>query len=317
MPALTRPVPADRPTFLGAPRCADLDALDAQIAVIGVPYSTPYDMQGSYVQCGPAPAAIRAQSARLIPMLRHYNFDFDGPVLGDPPATIADCGDVAMLPGRHAENRRAATTAIQTILGRGAFPIILGGDHGVTTPALAAYEGRGSLCVVQLDAHLDWRDEVNGERYGQSSPMRRGSEMPWVRSMMQIGLRAAGSARQAEVDAARAFGSVLIPAETLHRLGPEEVLRRLPASADYYITLDVDGLEPAIAPGTGFAPAGGLSYYQTLALLRGVAARGRVVGFDFVEVAPSLDIADMTSFLAAQIIVSMLGTLAQAGQFVM
>jgi len=100
----------------------------------------------------------------------------------------------------------------------------------------------------------------------------------------------------------------------LHRQGVEEVLRRLPPAANYYITVDADGLDPAIAPGTGFPPAGGLTFYQTVALLRGVAARGRIAGFDFVEVAPGLDIANMTSFLAAQVIVMMLGAVVQTGQ---
>jgi agmatinase len=132
--------------------------------------------------------------------------------------------------------------------------------------------------------------------------------------MIQIGLRGAGSARQAEVDAARQYGSVLVKAEELHKVGVEAVLQRVPAADCYYVTVDIDGLDPAIAPGTGFPPFGGLTYYQATDLLRGIAAKGKVVGFDLVEVAPGLDTGNITSFLAAQLILNMIGALAHEGQ---
>ena len=310
----TKPIPVGRPTFLGSPRCEDLDLLDADVAIIGVPYSTPYEVQSPIFLCGSAPDAIRQQSMRLVPTLSHYNFDFDGSILADRVVRIADCGDVAMTPGEFENNIRAASAAIKAILDRGAIPIVLGGDHGVSIPAMLAYENLHPMCVVQIDAHLDWRDEVNGVHFGQSNPMRRASEMAWVNSMIQIGLRGAGSARRAEVDAARAYGSVLVKAEELHRLGVDEILRRVPAAERYYVTIDVDGLDPSIAPGTCFPSFGGLTYYEATNLLRGIASKGKVVGLDFVEVAPSLDMANITSFLAAQLIVNMIGALAHEGQ---
>jgi agmatinase len=309
-----KPIPVGRPTFLDARRCEELGSLRADVAVIGVPYSSPYDMQGSVSLCGGAPDAIRQQSMRLVPTLAHYNFDFDDRILGDRIVDIVDCGDVAMSPGRFDENRRAASAAIKAILDRGAVPFVLGGDHGVSIPAMLAYENRRSMCVVQIDAHLDWRKEVNGVRFGQSSPMRRASEMAWVDSMIQIGLRAAGSARQTEVDAAREYGSILVKAAELHKVGVEEVLRKVPPADRYYVTVDIDGFDPSIAPGTGFPPFGGLTYYEATDLLRGIATKGKVVGFDLVEVAPGLDIANSTSFLAAQLILNMIGALAHAGQ---
>jgi len=314
MTTKTIPVPMGRPSFLGMPRCGDLETLDADIAIIGVPFSYPYTMAAETWLSGSAPAAIREQSLRLAGTLSHYNFEFDGKLLGEREVRIADCGDVAMQPGQFEENNRAVTEAIQAILARGAFPIVLGGDHGVTAPVLGAYEGHGPLCAVQFDAHLDWRDEVNGVRFGQSSPMRRASEMPWVRAMIQIGLRGAGSARQAEIDAACQFGSILVRAEELHRVGVDEVLRRLPAAKAYYISVDADGLEASIAPGVGFPSFGGLTYWEAVNLLRGVAQRGKVAGFDLVEVVPSLDVGSSTSLLSAQLILTMIGALAHTGQ---
>jgi agmatinase len=314
MTVTTKPIPIGRPSFLGAPRCEDLDALQADVAIIGVPYSTPYDMQASASLCATAPGAIREQSLRLASNLTHYNFDFDGSLLDNRRVTIVDCGDVAMTPGRFEENTRAASAAVRAILDRGAVPVALGGDHGVSIPVMLAYESLRPMCVVQIDAHMDWRDEVNGVGFGLSSPMRRASEMGWVSSMIQIGLRGNGSARQAEVDAARKYGSVLIKAAELHELGVAEVLRKVPAAERYFVTIDIDGLDPSIAPGTGFPPFGGLTYYEATNLLRGVASKGKVVGVDIVEVAPSLDVANITSFLAAQLIVNLIGALAHEGQ---
>jgi len=144
--------------------------------------------------------------------------------------------------------------------------------------------------------------------------MRRASEMPWVKAMTQIGIRGVGSARKREFDDARSYGSVLIGAEELHRVGVEDVLRRIPASDRYYITLDADGLDPSIAPGV-WAPAfGGVTYYEATNLLRGIAAKGRVVGFDVVEVVPAADSHSMTSRLAVQLILNLIGALAHTGQ---
>src|SRR5439155_14157710 len=131
------------------------------------------------------------------------------------------------------ENSRTATAVIRRILERGAVPFIFGGDHATTIPMMRAYEGRGPICVVHLDAHLDWRDEVNGVHDGLSSPMRRASELPWVTSMIQIGLRGPGSARQKEVDDAAAFGSIRIRAEEVRRSGVEAVMSRVPVAPGY------------------------------------------------------------------------------------
>ncbi len=308
------PVPNGKPTFLDMPRCTDLAALDADIAVVGIPFSTPYDMAASRGDCSTAPDAIRAQSLRPARFLTHYDYDFGGEIFAGRIVRIVDCGDVAMMPGAFEANDRAATAVIRAILDRGAVPVVLGGDHAIPIPIHRAYEGREPFCLVQIDAHLDWRDERNGVREGLSSPMRRASELPWVRGMAQIGLRSVGSGRQIEFDDARAYGSVLIGAEELHRIGVEAALARIPAAERYYVTFDADGLDPAIAPGTRALAFGGVTYYEATNLLRGIATRGNVVGFDFVEVAPALDVGNITSFLAARLILNMIGALAHTGQ---
>lgn len=314
MSELITPVPLGRPTFLDVPRCHDLNDLDAHVAVLGVPYGDPYGMAASRWPSGAAPGTIRAQSQRMVSSLDNYHFDLGGPVRAGRQLTIVDCGDVTMQPGGFDENRSAVTAAVTAILARGALPVVLGGDHGITASVLSAYTSMPGTAVVQLDAHLDWRDERGGVRYGQSSPMRRAAEMPWIGEMAQIGLSGVGSARQAEVDAARAYGSVLVRAEEVHQVGMEAVLQCLPAAAGYYLTVDLDGLEAAIAPGVGWPSMGGLTYWETVNLFKGVAARGRVVGVDMVEIVPEHDVGDITSLLAARLIVDLIGALAQRGR---
>jgi len=181
---------------------------------------------------------------------------------------------------------------------RGALPVVLGGEHSIPIPVLRGHEGHGPVFVVHVDAHLDWRDDIEGIREGLSSPLRRASEMPWVKGMAQIGLRGFGSARKAEVDAARAYGSLLAGAEELHRVGMEEVLKRIPDGERYYVTIDADGLDPPIAPGVAGPAPGGVTYYEVTNLIKGLARKGQIVGYDFVEVVPCLDVANMTSLLA-------------------
>jgi agmatinase len=249
-----------------------------------------------------------------VPVDAETDFDFGGDLFAGRTVKIVDCGDVAMLPGQYEANLHKTTAAIATILQRGAIPIVLGGDHAIPVPVMRAYEGFGSMCVVQLDAHLDWRDEINGVRDGLSSQMRRASEMPWVSGSAQIGLRGLGSGRHQEYADARAYGSVLIGADELHRVGVDDVLARIPAADRYYITFDADGLDPTIAPGVGGPGPGGITYYEAFHLLRGIAAKGKGVGLDFVEVVPSLDVADATSIVAARLILNYIGALAHTGQ---
>jgi agmatinase len=308
------PVPLGKPTFLDAPRLDDLGGLDADVAIIGVPYGYPYDMAGSTSPSSTAPAAVREQSVRWAPYLSHYDYDFGGDIFAGRAVRIVDCGDVAMTPGDFAGNAAATTAVINAILDRGAVPIVLGGDHAVPTPVFRAYEGRGSMVIVQLDQHIDWREERNGVTQGLSSTMRRASEMPWVSGMAQIGLRAVGSARQGEVDDALAYGSVQVRAEELHQIGVDAVLERIPPSDRYYITFDADGLDVPIAPGVLTPGFGGITYYEASNLLRGLARKGKIVGYDLVEIVPSLDIGSITSHVCARLTLNLIGEMAHQGQ---
>ena len=306
------PVPLGRPSFLGAPRCTTLDLLDADLAAVGIPYTTPHDLAQSKMPSSDAPRALREQSERLADRLHHYDFDFGGDLLAGRRLRIVDCGDVAGTPGQYEENNRVATATVRAVLDGRALPIVLGGDHAAIIPALRAYAGSQRICVVHLGADLAWRDDVNGVRDGLHSAMRRVSEMPWVASMIQVGLRGSGSARQQEVDAAAAFGSIRVRAEELHRVGADDVLRRVPDAPGYYVSLDASALDPAIAPAVDVPAFGGLDYFEVTNLLKGIAARGGVVGFALVGIVPANDLREITSLLGVRLILNLVGALAHA-----
>src|SRR5439155_2382663 len=295
------PVPVGRPSFINVPRCDSLDALQADVAIIAYPYTVPYTLEWSRQPSSWAPGAIREASLRYQSLVTHHDMDFGSELFAGRKVQIVDCGDVFETPGQYEANSRMATSVLKEIVARGAVPIVLGGDHATTVPMMRAYEGRGPICVVHIDAHLDFRDEVNGIHDGLSSPMRRASELPWVTSMIQIGLRGVGSARRREVDDAAAFGSIRVRAEELHEVGVREILRRVPDAPSYYISLDTDAIDPAIAPGINALEFGGLTYFEVSNLLKGIAAKGKIVGFDVVEIAPAKDHQNLTSMLAARL----------------
>ena len=299
-------------TFAGLPAYDDASSLDARIAVIGVPYLSPYPVEKSYDSLS-AVSSIRTASL-IYQKLDHFDFDFDGLLLGNPPVHCVDYGNIVRKSESFGDYSQSITLAIRELLSRGTVPVVIGGDHGTTIPVLRAYEAVEDLCVVQIDAHLDWVDERDGVSEGFSSPMRRASEMPYVSSVVQIGLRGQGSARQKEFDDATACSKcLLIKAEDLHEQGVPKVIKCLPDAPYYYLTIDADGLDPSIAPGVAYPTPGGVTYYQLFNLMRGLAGKGALMGMDFVEVVPERDVANLTSNFAARQILNFMGVVAHSG----
>lgn len=291
------------PPFLGLP-IASLDDLEADVAILGIPHGTPYPRPGLTAGCAEAPSAIRRRAARLARFADHHDFDVDGPML---PAglRIVDCGDVPGSDGDPAGNREGAEHAVRAVLDAGALPILLGGDDSTPIPALAAFGQRGPLTVLQVDAHLDFRDEVQGERLGYSSPMRRASEMSHVAGIVQVGLRGAGSARSSDVADARAAGNLIVTARELRERGVVWLLDQLPPQRTF-ISLDLDGLDPSVAPGVSALAPGGLSYAEAWDLVSGVAGRGLLAGMIVTELLPERDANELTALVATRLIVAAL-----------
>jgi agmatinase len=179
--------------------------------------------------------------------------------------------------------------------------------------ALRGYRGQQRLCVVHLGADLDFRDEVNGVRDGPRSAMRRASELPWIASMLHVGLRASGETLPGDVEAATALGSVQVLAEEVHDLGVSDILERMPQAEGYFVSLDLDAIDPAIAPGVATPKFGGLTYFEATKILKGIATRGRVVGASLVGIVPAHDLHGMTSLLGVRLMLTLIGAIAHAG----
>ncbi len=212
------------------------------------------------------------------------------------------------LPLNPAAGPEAAVAAMReaaaAVFNAGRFPLCLGGDHAITIgPALALAERFPDAGILQVDAHLDLRDSWNGSRYNHACVMRRVADearLPFV----QVGIRSFSSEEHRYV-----VENGLRPVYA-HRIDPndtgwiDDVVERLPTRV--YITIDLDGLDPAVVPGTGTPEPGGLSYRQLVALIRAVGARRQVVGADINELAkiPGTQVSEFTAAkIAAKIIV--------------
>ena len=305
---LARIPDAPAASFLTAP-FVPLEALDAQFAILGIPHGVPYTVRNVAPSVADAPRAVRERSARFGRMLGHYDFDLGDAFTNLGPLRLADCGDVPADPYDLPASAARATAAVRRIIERGAMPIVLGGDDSTTALALRAFEGRGPLHVLQIDAHLDYRDEVDGIREGYSSPMRRTAEMPWVARIVHCGQRGLGSARPADLHDSLARGNVVITARELRARGVERVLAEFPPGERYYIAFDCDGMDPSVMPGTSAPLPGGLQFYEAVDLLTGLAQRGRIAGINFAEHYPSLDVNGITALAIVRLIVNLLGAI--------
>lgn len=295
------------PTFLNLPRRLHDGAAPAAV-IFGAGHGSPYPgKDGSGYAL--AADAIRAASQEDAPLIEHWDFDLSGPLFDGTPISCIDDGDLATTPSGAAANRAAIEAKTREILASSAVPILIGGDDSVPIPFFAGFADHGPVWILQIDAHLDWRDEIDGEAFGYSSPMRRASEMPHVAGIVQVGLRSVGSARLEEIEAARRYGSRLVTARDVHASGVGEALRHIPEGAKVVVTLDCDGLDPAVMPGVAARTPGGLCYTQAIDLIAGAGRRGRIAGLDLVEFYPPADIDGITALTAARLLVNALGAI--------
>ncbi|MBR1805719.1 MAG: agmatinase [Selenomonadaceae bacterium] len=291
-------------SFAKYPIHTDLDTLDADMAVIGVPY----DLGTAYLNGSKfGPRRIREVSCHYARGdAGFYDPDRDEQFLA-APLKIVDCGDVDMVPCSIEESFANIEAAIRKIIERGAIPAIMGGDHSITIPVARALDCFDDVTVIQFDAHLDWTFAAGGQKFSNGSPMRRMSEMSHIGKMFQIGIRGLGSSRKSDFDDARAYGSTIITAKQARKMSPEEVLALIPDGKKYYVTIDIDGYDLSIAPGVGSPSPGGLEFDWENDVLEGIARKGEVVGFDMVEVAPQYDPTGITPRVAAMTMLGFMG----------
>lgn len=294
-------------TFAKSPVCLDWEKIDADVAVLGAPN----DM-GTQWRAGArfGPRGIREASTLF--SFGHagaYDHEDDVMYLTREDVRMVDVGDADIVHTDMASSNANIELAVRKILASGAMPVVLGGDHSIHAPVIKAFEGRGPIHILHFDAHLDFVDERHGVRYGHGNPLRRASEMDHIVGMTQLGIRNVSSSNRDDYAAARAAGSNILSVRDVRKLGTAGVLSQIPDAANYYITIDIDGFDPSIAPGTGTPSHGGFQYYEVLEIIQGLAQRsqGRIVGMDLVEVAPAYDPTGVTSILAAQLLMNSIG----------
>lgn len=290
-------------SFGKSPICLDWDAIDADVAIVGAPYDF-----GTQWRSGArfGPRAIR-EASTLFSFGHAGAYDHEDDATYLEGVRMVDIGDADIVHTDTLKSHANIEFAVRKILAVGALPVVLGGDHSVNIPCVAAFSEQKPIHIVQVDAHLDFVDERHGVRFGHGSPLRRAAERGYVTGMTQLGIRNVSSTAREGYDDARRMGSDILSVRQFRKLGVEAVLERIPAAARYYVTIDIDGFDPSIAPGTGTPSHGGFIYYEILELLAGLAKRGTVVGMDLVEVAPDYDHTGTTAILAAQVLLNFIG----------
>jgi agmatinase len=297
-----------------SPLVTDLGAIDADLAVIGIPTD-----EGGPWKPGTrfGPRGIREQSVRFAgygPMqARGGYFDIDEGrrflEYETQNGRIVDCGDVDIIYTNREQTFTNITEAIRTILRRGAMPVVFGGDHGVTFPVIRAYEQ--PVAIVQFDAHLDFKGRANNVVLSNGTPFKLISELPYVQKIVQVGIRSKRTSQDDFEDALRSGVSVFTT-ESYRRSGIEAVLEALPAGVPVYLSIDADSLDLPLVPGCASAELGGLTYQELSRTCFAIAERHEVVGFDIVEINPMIDVpSGATSLVGAQLAVEIMGRIVE------
>ncbi|GAB6903921.1 agmatinase [Kineosporia succinea] len=295
------PVDSSRvPRFAGPATFARLPRLDevpsADIAVVGIPFDS-----GVSYRPGArfAPSAVRETSRLLRPY--HPGLDVS------PFATtqVVDAGDIAVNPFDIGEAVETVQEQVGALMDTGAAVVTIGGDHTLSLPLLRAVAQRhGPVALLHFDAHLDTWDTYFGEPYTHGTPFRRAVEEGIVdtEALSHVGTRGPLYGKADLTDDQR-LGFGIVTSADVMRQGVDEVVGRLRSrigERPLYVSIDIDVLDPAHAPGTGTPEAGGLTSRELLEILRGLNGSD-LIGADVVEVAPAYDHADITSVAASHV----------------
>jgi agmatinase len=303
--SLTWPAPR---TFFGVPSVS-IDALDAQVAFLGVPYDGGTPQPGNRTGQAEGPAAARRNSYEQLAYPEPgaaaqggaegwYDIEADREYLAG--VTMADVGDVAIQGSDVEGNYARMTGAARRIAERGALMVAIGGDHSISFPLGRGMEPHGEIDVVHVDAHADFADHFDGARLTGGSQLRRLHELPFVGNVTALGLRNAD--RRLEAEPMRELGVGWATSLELIERGPEAVVaERVPESRALYVSIDIDVLDVSVVPGTTLPEPGGLDYRRLREALVAIARRGTVVGVDVVELNPPHDPSATTARLASWI----------------
>lgn len=289
-------------TFMRLPHVTDSTGLD--VALLGIPFDG-----GVSYRPGPrfAPRDIRQHSS----LIRPYH-----PVLDVCPfdvLQVADVGDVDVNPLNIEDTYTRIDGAVAGILRAGAVPVCVGGDHSISLAILRAVARRhGPVGMVHVDSHQDMWEEYFGNRYFHGTPFRRAIEEGLLdtRRLIQIGIRGPVYA-PTDFDFGRQHGVRVIRGEEVARRGIEWVTEQIGNvhGGPVYLSFDIDGVDPAFAPGTGTPEVGGLTSREALEIVRALVGLP-LVAADVVEVSPPYDHGNITSLLAANLLFEIIAVMA-------
>ena len=281
-------------TFARLPRLDEVDRAD--VAIVGVPFDTGVSYRPG-ARFGPI--AVR-QASRL---LRGYHPGLD--VMPFTTQQVVDAGDIACTPFDIAEAISQIEAGAKDLLRFATKIVTIGGDHTIALPLMRAlHEVHGPMALLHFDAHLDTWDAYFGAAYTHGTPFRRAWEEGLLleATSMHVGTRGPIFTPQDLVDDA-GFGFKIISSMELAETGVATSIERIKervGESPLYVSIDIDVLDPAFAPGTGTPEAGGLTSRELLQILRGLRDTN-IVGADVVEVAPAYDHAELTAIAASHV----------------
>ena len=291
-------------TFAKRELVTDWSQINADVAVLGAPldFGTQWRAGARF-----GPRGIRDASTLF--SFGHsgaYDHEDDVTYLTED-VKIVDIGDADIIHTDTIKSHKNIEKGVRSILKAGALPVVLGGDHSVNIPCVNAFSNSGPIHILQIDAHLDFVDERHGVKYGHGNPMRRAAEKNYVTGLTQVGIRNVSSTSKDGYEDAKAMNSDILSVRQTRKIGPKNLVGRIPKDSNVYVTIDIDAFCPSIAPGTGTPSHGGFLYYEILEILQHLSKQNKVVGIDLVEVAPDYDHSGSTTILAAQILLNFLG----------
>lgn len=292
------------PTFMRLPASREFEGVD--VAVVGIPFDS-----GASHRAGTrfGPRKIRESSL----LLWGYN-----QVLGVAPTeelSIVDYGDVSTIAVDINATMENITSEVKDILSKNVSVIALGGDHSISLPLLRAHAAKfGPPALIHFDSHPDtWDREFKDQPYSHGTPFRRAIEEELIdtSAYLQIGIRGPTS-WASDLSEAQVMGAKILTIDQVFEIGIPAVITKMRDAVGerpLYISLDIDSVDPAFAPGTGTPEVGGLSSYQILQLVRGLQGM-HIIGFDLVEVSPPYDHGDITAILASNLAFEFISLLA-------
>ena len=291
------------PTFLRSNICKSLDNINATYAVLGVPYDEGSPFVGGSRFCA---RSIREHSLRFGGGAI-YDIESNKEYLRDAIAdnSIVDLGDIDVTPSRGDVTMAKLTNVVEKVVDQKILPIILGGDHTITYPIVRGFNK--PLHVVQFDAHIDYTKVTEGMTYTNSTSFRLLHQLDHVNSLSQVGIRSMRD-HKSDVNDSLNNGSHIIKMSEIRNKGPENIWGHLPNDEDCYVSIDIDAYDMSLVPGCVSAEPNGFYFEELKSSLKSLVNKMNIVGFDFVEVNPKLDVGtNVTSYLGALTVAMFLG----------